>query len=184
MVKSMPANQPNMGRSIFLTILNLKFENNCGSVLFENMVKNWHSWCQPVHPQPLAEYVIKIFYFVFQFYAWVVIALKISFFGPRPNRPLPENFLMRHMFLPKWMQIFFGPIRCKAAELLDCLLSTEWQSHRVTTFPLPIWVGEILLCPFLINSPTGFACRGMNGETLTLIGDNVKKLMNDKSYQI
>jgi hypothetical protein len=35
-------------------------------------------------------------------------------------------------------------------------------AHRVTPLPLPIRVGEFLLCPFLINSPTGFARRGIN----------------------
>jgi hypothetical protein len=30
----------------------------------------------------------------------------------------------------------------------------------VTPLPLPIRVGEIFLCPFLINSPTRFARRG------------------------
>ena len=38
---------------------------------------------------------------------------------------------------------------------------TESESHRVTPFPHPIPVGEILLCPFLINSPTRFALWGI-----------------------
>ena len=33
----------------------------------------------------------------------------------------------------------------QAAELLDCLLSTESQSDRFTTYPLHIWLGETFM---------------------------------------
>ena len=47
------------------------------------------------------------------------------------------------------------------------------QSHRVTPLPLPIQVGEIFLCPFLINSPTRFARRGIKERRLSKCEVNI-----------
>jgi hypothetical protein len=41
---------------------------------------------------------------------------------------------------------------------------TESQSHTTST---PYTVGENFLCPFLINSPTGFARRGIIAKEIT-----------------
>ena len=43
---------------------------------------------------------------------------------------------------------------------------TAFIAHRVTPLPLPIQVGEIFLCPFLINSPTRFARRGIRHQCI------------------
>jgi hypothetical protein len=81
------------------------------------------------------------------------------FFGPRPwpNRPLAEKKF--------WEAKKFRPKRMKGGRDIRPFIAhrvTKWQSHIVTPLPLLIWVGEIFLCPFLINSPTRFAHRGIN----------------------
>jgi hypothetical protein len=66
--------------------------------------------------------------------------------------------------LPKWTQKKFRPKRIKGGRDIRPFIAhrvTEWQSHRVTPLLLPIRVGEIFVCPFLINSPTRFARRGI-----------------------
>ena len=176
--KLMPANWPNMGLSIFLTILNLKYKIIVG--LFHvkiAMVKNWDSWCQPVGLRLSAE----IFWFgfltlglSFNFqtttpYQIVEIAWQISAFLPSASAQLAlaRELFLRHIFLPKWKQKIFRPNWMQGGRVIRPLIAhrvTESQSHRVTTFALPIWVGEIILSPFLINSPTHFARRGIIRE--------------------
>ena len=84
---------------------------------------------------------------------------------------------------PNRCKILFDRIGCKAAVLLDCLLSTE--SRHIQS---PQGVGEIFLCPCLINSPTRFACRGIKfcnscrkiGKIIWL-GKNIKQYLSIRS---
>ena len=103
--------------------------------------------------------------FVFKKLLQNILMLKyslhnISWFTPVCPRPR-KNFFWDILFCPNGSKKNFGPNGWKAAELLDRLFTTEWQSHRVTPLPLPIRVGEIFLCQFSINSPTRFARRGI-----------------------
>ena len=107
--------------------------------------------------------------------AWQITVFLAPGPGPTGPRPRKKNFL-RHTFLPKWTQKKFRPKRMKGGRVIRPFIYhrvTEWQSHRVTEsqshrvtpLPLPIRVGESFLCPFLINSPTRFARRGINKKT-------------------
>ena len=77
---------------------------------------------------------------------------------PGPTSPWPRKKNLRHTFLPKWTQKVLAQTDERQQRYFTLYCT---QSDRVTPLPLPIRVGEILLCPFLINSPTRFARRGL-----------------------
>ena len=91
-------------------------------------VKNSPSWCRPINPWPWAEIKKNKFdYFSIFGHSFNVRINNLSngwdrltnhcLFGPRPgpNRPLPGKKIENNL----------SPNRCKAAESLDRLLSTE-----------------------------------------------------------
>ena len=87
------------------------------------------------------------------------IAWQISIFWPSPKKKKFRTYFLAQMDT----KILFGPIECKAVEILDRLLSTEWQGHRITEslhiHSLYSWVK--FFCAFQINSITCFAPKGI-----------------------
>ena len=97
------------------------------------------------------------------------------FLGPRSNRPLPQNFCC---------DIVFGRNGHKKSlpnPMQGGSVIRPFIVYGVTTYPLPIWVGEIFICPFLINSPTRFALRGI---TIVIKKNSSVVLMYIKDYNI
>ena len=141
------------------------------------MVENWHRCFWLVGTWPLAK-VLNNFLFIlgfsFNFQTNTLSNGRDSltnqcFFGPRPwpKQPLPKKKKFGTYFFAQMDANFFWPNWAQGGRdrLFFVHRVTEWQIGRVTTYPLPVQVGEIFVCPFF-NYPTRFARRRKIGVTI------------------